>query len=712
MVDGSEQVSDAHMYTIGVDIGGTFTDCSVVDERGKVVVAKVPTTPKDRSQGFFGSLDLAAGTIGLDTGELLRRSQLVVHGTTTGTNAIVSRTGSEVGLLCTAGHEDVMALMRGGGRTAGLPADELLDVPATNKPEPLVPRTRIGGVKERIDVDGEIVAPLDEEQAKEAIRSLLDAGAESIAISLLWAARNPTHEHRLKELVEEVSPGTFVCCATDLVARVGEYERTTSAVVNAYIGPLMVRYIDAIETGLAERGFAGRALFAQCAGGAITGLEAKAAPVRTIDSGPVAGIVSTKMLADRTGEPNVIAADMGGTTFDVSVISSGVALEREIQMVQRYEMAIPALDIESVGAGGGSVAWVDDSDRLNVGPRSAGAEPGPASYGKGGEEPTVTDADVVLGVIAPETFLDGRMSLDPALAAAAVDRVAERIGLGTAETAAGINRIVDSKMADLIRRMSLMRGLDPRRFVCFAYGGGGPVHAAAVAREIGIPRVLVPIPRAGAVWSALGAAASDVTHVYQTARELPLPADPAEIADIFATMEKDARATLDDEGFGDSRLDLRRSVRMKFTMQVHDVEVPITDGPLDADSSEALEERFVTTYEGLYGAGSGYREGGAQITSFQVRATAALPPVEFAEELSPVGEERSTRRVYWSELGEFVETPVLRLAGGAIAGETFSGPHLIEFPDTVVVVRPGMSARFDDGANIVIDIESTTQGGS
>jgi N-methylhydantoinase A len=692
-------------FTVGIDIGGTFTDCIVLAADGTITPAKVPTTPDDRSRGFFDSLGTAAERLGLELGELLGATRLIVHGTTTGTNAIVQRAGVDVGLLCTAGHSDVMFIMKGGGRTAGLPPDELLDVPATNKPVPLVPKKRIAEVGGRIDVDGDVVAPMDDAQVREAIAAVLAQDVGAIAISLLWAIKNPSFEHRVRELVAAADGEIFVSCASDLVSQVGEYERTATAVMNAHIGPLMVRYIKAIEDGLAERGFAGQALFAQCVGGAMTGEEARLAPIRTVDSGPVAGVASSRHLAERLGEPNVIVTDMGGTTFDVAVIHRGVPLHRETSILQRYELALPMVDIESVGAGGGSIAWIDESGRLNVGPNSAGADPGPACYGRGGTDPTVTDADIVLGVIRPQAYLHGRMQLDPSLAEQAIGKVAEQLGMSVPATAAGINRIVDSRMADLIRRMSVMRGLDPREFACFAYGGGGPVHAAAVAREIGLARLIVPIPRAGALWSALGAATSELTHVEQEAAALEMPADPAAVTSAFERLETKVLERLEAQGFGDHDISLTRSVRMKFSMQVHDVAVALDpDQSFDEAGIAALDERFVATYEALFGKGAGYRGGGALITSFHVRAVAAMPGVEFAEGTPPGEVERGSRSVYWSEHGEFVDTPILTLSGGSVQGEDFEGPHLIEFPDTVVVIRPGMTARFDEHSNIVIDV--------
>jgi N-methylhydantoinase A len=692
-------------YAIGVDIGGTFTDCVVVDEAGTITTAKVPTTPDDRSAGFFGSIDRAADKLGVTSTALLADCDRIVHGTTTGTNAIVSREGAVVGLLTTAGHRDVMYLMKGGGRTSGLPADDLLHLPTTDKPDPLVPKSLIAEVNERVDLDGDVIVPLDEDHALEAIERLKEAGAEAVAVSFIWSVKNPDNERRVAELARKELPDTFVTSASDLVARVGEYERTTTAVMNAYIGPLMVRYVEAIRAGAASRGYRGRVLFAQCAGGAITVEEAQAAPIRTVQSGPVAGIVSSELLARRLGEPNVIAADMGGTTFDVSVIRSGVALERHVSNFQRYDLALPMLDVESIGAGGGSIAWIDGSGRLNVGPRSAGADPGPVCYGHGGTEPTTTDADVVLGIIDPDSFLHGRMPLDRDAAERAIARLAAPLGLSIEETAAGISRIVDSKMADLIRRMSVLRGFDPRLFVCFAFGGGGPVHASAVAAEAGIGRVIVPLPEVAPLWSALGAVASDVSHVYQDPREYVLPVSGAELTAGFDRLESLARETLEDEGFSPDAVELRRSVRMKYVMQVHDVEVPVKAGSIDDEGVARIDADFDTTYEQLYGRGAGYRQGGVQITGLQIRATSptAKPTFPTRPRVDRSAVATTSRPVYWSETGGRIDTDVVTISDECV-DDTFEGPTLLELPDTVIVVRPGQSARFDELGNVVIDI--------
>ena len=685
---------------IGVDIGGTFTDCVVMGAGGTIATGKSPTTPADRSVGFFDAIERAAAELETDLESLLRRCGRLVHGTTTGTNAIVERRGARVGLLATRGHEEVMFLMKGTGRTAGLSSDQALDVPNTFKPLPLVPRELIRPITERIDVDGAVVVPLDEAQVSRAVMELVEQGVEALTISFLWSTANGDHERRARDLAREVASDLFISCGHELSSKMGEYERTTTAVMNSYVGPLMVDYVDRIQRGASGRGFDGVVQFAQCAGGAITFEETRAAPIRTVQSGPVAGTIATQMIAERCGLEDVIAVDMGGTTFDVSVIHGGRPLQRDVSLFERYAMALPMLDIESVGAGGGSIAWIDEQGRLNVGPQSAGATPGPACYGLGGEEPTVTDADVVLGLIDPAKYLGGRMTLDPERAAAVVGALAGRLGLGLLETAAGISTVVDAKMADLVRRMSLLRGFDPRHFTCAAFGGGGPLHAPAVAAQAGIRRLIVPLPRAASVWSALGAAASDVAHVFQRWTVLGLPTPGAEVEAVFADLEELAHGKLAAQGVDPECVVLTRSARMRFSMQIHDVEVPVAAGVIDDARIVALDGDFEAIHEQLFGRGSGFRAGGVDFTAFQVRASAQTrKPDLIAHEAEPA--EPTIRDVYWSEHREHVATPVYAGAPGA----ELVGPALIELADTVIVVRPGQRGKPDAIGNYVIALD-------
>ncbi len=635
---------------------------------------------------------------------LMARCRRLVHGTTTGTNAIVSRDGAEVGLLTTEGHGDALFMMRGSGRTAGLPADELLNISETYKPRPLIPRHRVREIPERIDVDGDEIVRLDEAAVVSAARELAAEGVDAIAISFLWSVKNPAHEQRALELVQQALPDLFVTCGSSLVGIMGEYERTTTTVMNAYIGPLMLRYISAIETGARQRGYGRDVLFAQCGGGAITGSEARRAPIRTVQSGPVAGIIASQRLATRLGEPNVLAADMGGTTFDVSVIREGEPLERTTSLFQRLELALPMFDVESIGAGGGSVAWIDDSGRLNVGPKSAGADPGPACYGKG-DQATTTDADVVLGIIDPGKFLGGRMPIDPERSVAAISRIADRLGLGLYETAAGISRIVDAKMADLIRRMSVMRGFDPRQFCCFAFGGGGPVHAAAVAREAGVARVIVPLPVTAALWSAVGAATADVVHVLQSPQTFEEPFRVEDLLAEFQQLEARALQQLGSEGFASDRITLTRRIRMKYAMQVHDVEVPVDTCALAQSDADELIDRFGEIYENLFGTGSGFREGGVEITGFQVRACGETEKMEFAAMEDPrvLDSAQTERDIYWGETGQHVATPIWEIGYGDRI-PPMAGPALVQLPDSVVVIRPAQTAEMDELGNIIIRI--------
>jgi len=689
---------------IGVDIGGTFTDCIVAYDDGRIITAKTSTTPNDRSEGFFSSIEGAAEKLGLSLPELLHRCHRMVHGTTTGTNTIVSRDGAKVGLLTTEGHAHATYMMRGSGRTVGLPTDELLNISSTYKPQPLVPHTRIFEIPERIDVDGDEIVQLDEQSVRDAVVKLQAQGCEAIAISFLWSIKDPAHERRAREIVAQLAPDLFVCNGADLVRSVGEYERTITTIMNAYIGPVMLQYIDAIQQGAEQRGYDRGVLFAQCGGGAISAAEARKAPILTVQSGPVAGIVASCYLAGKIGVPNVLAADMGGTTFDVSAIRNGEPLERSTSIFQRLELALPMFDVESIGAGGGSIAWLDASGRLNVGPKSAGADPGPACYGRG-DQATVTDADVVIGVLDPDRFLHGRMKVDPQRSEAAIQRLANQLRLSLHETAAGIIRIVDSKMADLIRRMSVMRGFDPRKFSCFAFGGGGPVHAGAVAREAGLQRVVVPLPWAAALWSAFGAATADIVHVYQHPENILLPTDGRNVDKIFSDMETHALQQLCGQGFIDEDISLIRRLRMKYAMQVHDVDVAISNANIDMEQMSVIEQDFVDTYEELFGKGSGFREGGIEITGFILRAVGRTVKPEITEltrQITAV-EPNSTRRVYWDEEGAFLDTPVCIVEDGeGIA--PLQGPALIQLPDTVIVVRPGQKAYMDPFGNILIDV--------
>jgi N-methylhydantoinase A len=696
-------------YVVGVDIGGTFTDCAVFDsERGSFTTAKAPTTPLNPADGLFAALDTAAAGLGLTLRDLLSRTSILVNGTTAGTNAIVTRRGSRVGLLATKGHGEAILLMRGGGRTKGLTVDEFLYVPGTRKPDPLIPRDYIEEVTERIDCRGDVVVRLNEQEAEQAIGRLLARGVETLAICLMWSFVNPQHELALKRMARKLAPGMFISCSCEVAPSIGEYPRTVATVFNAYIGPLMERYVAEITSRAQSSGYRSDVLFAQCVGGCAPSAQAAATPLLTVDSGPVSGVLASSILGARMGYPNIITTDMGGTTFDVGIVHQSAALTRNETTVGQFEMSLPMVDVVSIGAGGGSIASIDPiSGAMKVGPRSAGAEPGPICYGKGGKEPTVTDANVVLGIIDPDYFLGGRQKLDVPAARDGIAALASQLGLSVEQTAAGICRIVDSRMAGEIRRMTLFKGYDPRQFSVFAFGGSGPTHAGMYARELGVKQVVVPLRNAAAVWSALGAFAGGVVHVHERNEYLREPIDAALLDRLYRELEERAAQQLAREGFERSAMRFERTIGMKYGAQVSYLEVPVPPKLAGADAQRLLAE-FESLYAQRYGPEAGYREAGIEVLRQKVKAVGLLPQIALAElpqsaERTPERAMKGRRRVYWWEMEEFADTPIYD-ADRLVRGAEINGPAILELPHTTVPVRPHQSATVDRYGNLVVTV--------
>lgn len=695
----------------GVDIGGTFTDAVAIDADGEVTLAKSPSTPDDFSRGFFAALGELAAQRGLDLEALLRATTLLCHGTTVATNAVVERRGACVGLITTAGHGDAILIMRAYGRAAGLSAAETLRFSITDKPEPLVPRSLIREVSERVDRRGEVVVALDEAAVLEAVDDLVAAGVEAIAVAFLWAFRNPAHEQRARALVESRAPGLFVSCSHELAPRLGEYERTVATVLNSYVGPVAARYVSRIADRAKGLGLGGPLLLMQCNGGLAPAAAVTRSPLLLLQSGPCGGVVGTRALGRMLGHENIIATDMGGTTFDVGLVHGGEPLRTDTTIVHQYEFYVPAIDIKSVGAGGGSIAWVDDSrGALSVGPRSAGAEPGPVCYGRGGREPTVTDADLLLGYLDPDYFPGGRHKLDRKAACDAIAVLGARLGLDVYETAAGINRVADTHMADLVRRETIEKGHDPRDFVLYSYGGGGPCHAGAFALELGCRQVVVPLADTASVFSAFGVASSDIVHVHERELGLHAPFDTAPLRDALNELTAQAAAELAAEGFGRERAMLSASADLRHRLQVHTVEVPIDPLLDDETLASALTDAFTARYESLYGAGTAYGEAGIELVTVRVRATgaAAKPGLAARDEAGPEpgdSARAAPREVFWPALGRLAETPVYR-AAQLLPGNVVVGPAIIEPTTTTVVVHPGQRARLDAYGNLVIDFDT------
>ncbi len=698
-------------YIIGVDIGGTFTDIAVVDvASGSIATAKVRTMPADLTAGVLAALELAATEVGTRLDHLLAATVKLAHGTTLTSNVMFTWSGARTGLLATRGFGDEILIMRARGRVAGMGLAERRHYRATDKPPRIVAPELIEEVVERVDHHGRALVPLTRAEAERAVDSLLARGAKSVAIALLWSPANPAHELLLERTLRERAPGVHVSVSHRLAPVLGEYERTATAAVNAYVGPTVTAYLRDLGERLRQHGLPRPLLVVQANGGVAQVDETVA--INTIESGPAAGLVAAKALMDAAGYRNVIATDVGGTTFKVGLLVDSEWSFAPEAVVNQYTLLIPMIDLVSIGAGGGSIAWVDET-RLRIGPQSAGANPGPAGYGWGGTEPTVTDADLVLGLLNPERFLGGRLRLRPDLAEKAIaERVASRLFAGDVErAAAGIRQVVDAQMGDLVRKMSIERGHDPRRFVLLAYGGAGPLHAAAYARHVGIQRVIVPAT--ATVFSAFGAAASDIRHSLQRSAPGQLPDDLDTIGTAYATMEEEARALLARQGVAGPRMRLHRWVDMRYARQLHDVRVPVPAGPADHAFADAVRQAFTERYAALYGASAVLEKVPVRLLRLGVEAVGLIdkPALPVAERAGPdpAGAEEPARSVYWPEAGQRLPTRVydgLRLR----PGNALEGPAVIELPGTTIALPPGDRATIDRLGNTVITLAGGTPG--
>jgi N-methylhydantoinase A len=593
--------------------------------------------------------------------------------------------------------------MRAVGRVDGLPEEEVRRVTSITKPEPLVAPERIRGVPERIDADGTVIIPLDTEAARTAITELVEGEAvDALAISLMHGWRNPVHERAVRDLVSELYPdGRVFCSVGSRLSQVaGEYARTNTAVADAFVGPTVRRYLTNLEAQLRRDGFGGRVLVMQGNGGLAS--HDAATPISTLQSGPAGGMLAAVQMSALLDHPAVITADMGGTSFDVAVTTGGYWRYADEPVFDRFRILQPIIDITSIGAGGGTMARVDaTTGRLLVGPESAGARPGPVCYGTGGTEPTVTDADLVLGYIDPTYFLGGRRRLDLDAARAAIDeRLARPLGLSTVEAAAGVVRIVNSRMADLIRREVIRSGRLPESFVLYAFGGASPVHAVGYARDLGV-REIVVFPTSP-VFSAFGIAAADLVHTRVATRNYPLPIPAAVLNEDLARLEDELRAELGQEGLA-AAPDFRRYATLQFRRQTTGLEVALPWARLDEPRMTELRDLFLDQYGRLYGEGVAYAEAGLDIAGLRVDAVGRVEKPQLQPAAADEGPASSTvkgRREAWFE-GGFIATPVHD--GPALRpGTTLTGPAIIEDSFTTVVLPPGSTLIVDAYRNLVI----------
>jgi N-methylhydantoinase A len=672
------------MFIVGIDVGGTFTDLTAVDEStGRVVVTKVPSQPRAEAAAVLAGLQ-ALGIAARDVRRL-------VHGTTVGTNAVLERRGARVAVVTTAGFRDLIEI----GRTKrNIPA---LFVPTFVRPKPVVERKHRFEVGERLGADGAVLVPLDVASVERALDAAVGAGAEALAVCLLHAYLNPQHERAIADVAKGRCPALPVSCSADVVAEYREFERFSTTVLNAYLQPLMDGYLGGLEERLRATGYAHGVLTVASSGGMMTTETARRLPIKTIFSGPAGGVSQACHVGSGAGVDDLITYDMGGTSTDVCLVRGRAPLMTSDGMVGAFPVKVPQIDMHTVGAGGGSIAWLDVDGSLQVGPLSAGATPGPAAYGQGGTEPTVTDANVVLGRIGTTRRLGGSIALDATRARAAVAGLAQRMGgaLGVEALAEGIVRIAVARMTSAIREISIQRGHDPRDFTLIAFGGAGPMHALALAEEIGIPRVLVP--KHPGNFSALGLLASDVKHDDVRTRVGALAERWPRLDELFGDMEAGARRQLALDGFAPAQQRLARSLDLRYRGQAFELNVALGGGSLTD-----VEAAFHRHHEAMYG----HANPEATIELVNARLTAfgvvAKPAAErHAAPRASLEGALIERRGVWFD-GAARECPVFereRLPEGA----ALAGPAIVEEFGATTVVPPGWRGALDVHGNLRLE---------
>jgi len=676
---------------VATDVGGTFTDFAAYnDETHELIIAKASTTERvvDAIVECFGKAGIQpSGTTHF------------THGNTLAINTVIEKKGATTGLLTTRGFRDILELGRGNISNS---FDLMFETA-----QPLVPRYRRLEVDERMKAGGIVHAPLNSDQAASVIAELLDSGVEAIAICLLHAYANPEHELALKAMVTHAAPGVFVTASSDLIRQYREFERTSTTVLNAYVGPRSVTFFEGLEVFLAREGFTGSSMIMQSNGGTMPIATAKLQPVRTMESGPVGGTIAAAYVGKKVGFANVVAFDMGGTTAKVSIVRDGkfeIADGYTIGSEETgYSLQLPVIDILEVGSGGGSIAHIDDLGLLKVGPISAGAQPGPVCYGRGGERPTVTDADAVLGRLNPAYFLGGEIGLDVDKARLAIDTVvAKPLALEALEAAMGIVRIADASMAHAVRIMTVQKGHDPRDFVLVAYGGAGPLHAVAVARELSIGRVVIP-PYPG-IFSAVGMLLADGREEYVLSYVRRLDeVNPPELEARFAGLEERGVLSMIATGFSRAEIELERSIEMRYAGQEFTLVVDLPARALSQEVFHDLRERFDALHETRYG--HAFKAAPVEIVSLRSHIAGLLAKPEIRLTAGAVAARPAeNRRVYFAGTG-FVDCNVYRR--DAIKPEMeIVGPAIIEEIMSTTVMHPGDRCRVDSIGNLVIDIAS------
>jgi len=684
-------------FKIGIDVGGTFTDLAVADPAGKIYFTKTLSTPGNEADGVIRGIAKAGGHFGESLDDFLKHTDLIVHGTTTATNIMLQFNGAKVGLITTKGFRDEIEIRRG-------IKESMFDV-MLEPPYPIVPRRQRLGVTERCDYRGEVITPLDEEEARRVVGQLRALGVDTFAVCFLFSFLNPAHEERVGAIIHEECPGAYVSLSSRVLPRVRDFERVSTTAVNAYVGPGLARYLRQLRERVQSSGYREDLLIMQSNGGVAAAEQCGERGVYALFSGPAAGIAAASFIGDLIGYKDLITVDMGGTSYDVCLIKSGRPTITTDSWVSRYRIAAPMIDIHSIGAGGGSIAWIDQGGALRVGPQSAGANPGPACYGFGGVEPTVTDADLILGYLNPEYFAGGEIKLDRERAAEALmKRIGRPLNMTLEEAAHAIYRVVNNSMSNGIRVVSVQRGYDPRDFALMAFGGAGGVHAAIQATDLGIPTLI--IPKAASVLCALGDLIADA-KITET-RSFISSVDDLDLEEMNRALAELIRAGMEKlPKTSNQNVEIHRYVEMRYCGEVHEVSVPIRGltARVSRQNVRATVKDFHDLHEQLYA----YRDvnNPVEILNLRVDVIGKIPQPQIEEAAfegeDPSGALKNRRPVYFSQYGKYVDTPVydgMRIRPGNV----FVGPCVIEESFTTIVIQPGQEAMLDRYFNYIVEV--------
>jgi N-methylhydantoinase A/oxoprolinase/acetone carboxylase beta subunit len=678
-------------YTVGVDIGGTFTDIVCAGSDGSFRLMKRPTTRGNPAAAVRDAIAAMSADWGIDPASIAR----FVHGTTVATNAVIERRGARTGIVTTAGFKDVLEI----GRQMRHQMYDLVLKPET--PVFLAPGARRKEVRERVAADGGIVTPLDEDDVRRAADALVADGVAAIAIVFLFSFINPAHERRARDIIAEAHPNLAISLSSEVDPAFREYERTAVTAFDAYLKPVIADYIARMDRDLTEAGVPAALQIMQSRGGVSAAANAARRPVRLFLSGPAAGVVGGVAAGGQAGSRDLITVDIGGTSCDIALVSEGEPLVRAEGLIDGYTVRVPMVDVTAIGSGGGSIATIDDAGALRVGPQSAGSEPGPACYGQGGTQATVTDASLVLGYLDPDYFAGGALRLDIERARRAIgDNVAGKMGVSIETAALGIHRVLNAQMAEAMRLVSIGRGIDPRGFTLLPLGGAGPIHAAALATELGITRIVVPLHPG--VLSASGLLAAPIEHEMSAAFPRPLAdTEWAEVQAALGQLDDGCARLMAGESVAIEGVAVRHFADICYIGQGYHLEIPLHDGESQGDPQPlaALYRDFLAAHDRVYGYAA---EAPARIVNLRAVHRVAPSPLEVSTVAATQGETRPSRRVLIDLAIGFADAAVYR-RGGLVAGQEFSGPVIVEQPDTTTLVPTGWRCRCDSGGNLLLE---------